>query len=502
MMADCLYRRPASRHTRRVALAALLLAGMAPLGPGGALFGGHAMAAPAHAGSPVVMDAEDLDLSVPCLGRFEIMVDPAMSDGVSIDSSPSGGAHLTMRTGKTQGSSKVLITSRTCAPNARVSILVAPNVGVMIHDSHDTHIIIHGTLASLEASLEAGQLDADTIQSLDLSLRGTEQVHIASLNRAAQVVETGASGLVVDHADLDAFSAQLSETSHLTVTDGRFDVLTLMVENAASARLGGSANTATVSASGTGLVAIPTVSGALTRTGNVQIGPVASPTPDAGSPPQSPSAPTAAPPAPPAPGDKTLPQDHAAQGSVPQDSANPSGVPQSGVATGSAFPAGIPQGSPVQGNGVSGPTQVAPQGMTPPSTPPLPPETSGQNVPTPPTPAPATGSPGQSGTVTAPAASSTSGIATPPPASPSVATVPNTGVASQSPTAATPGVAHNAPNSAGQPSGTNTPATQPVTNGAAQSSPQDSSGAATRTTGSVTPAAPAAPPASKGDQTR
>lgn len=282
MMSACLFRRPSRSHGRRIALAALLLSGIAEAGTG---LGTAALAAPPHAGPQVVMDAEDLDLSVPCLGRFEIMVDPAMSDGVSIDSSPSGGAHLTMRTGKTQGSSKVLITSRTCAPNARVSILVAPNVGVLIHDSHDTHIVIHGTLASLEASLEAGQLDADTVQSLDLSLRGTEQVRIANLNRAAQVVETGASGLVVDHADLDAFSAQLSETSHLTVTDGRFDVLTLMVENAASARLGGSANTATVSANGTGLVAIPTVSGALTRTGNVQVGPVAA------TPAPSPSAP-------------------------------------------------------------------------------------------------------------------------------------------------------------------------------------------------------------------
>lgn len=165
---------------RRIALATLLVSSLA-------------ISAPLHA-APQVVDAEDLDLSVPCLGRFEITVDPAMSDGVSIDSSPTGGAHLTMRTGKTQGSSKVLISSKSCAPSAKVSILVAPTVGVLIHDSHDTHIVIHGTLASLEASLEAGQLDADTIQSLDLSLRGTEQVHIAHLNRAAQVVETGASG--------------------------------------------------------------------------------------------------------------------------------------------------------------------------------------------------------------------------------------------------------------------------------------------------------------------
>lgn len=289
-----------TRPARRIALATLLLSGLAAVRPG-------------HAAPQVVVDAEDLDLSVPCLGRFEITVDPAMSDGVSIDSSATGGAHLTMRTAKTQGSSKVLITSKSCAPAAKVAILVAPSVGVLIHDSHDTHFVINGTLASLEASLEAGQLDADTIQSLDLSLRGTEQVHIAHLNRAAQVVETGASGLVVDHASLDAFSAQLSETSHLTVTDGRFDVLTLMVENAASVRLGGTVNTATVSASGTGLVAIPNVSGALTRTGNVQVGPLAATIAPVTAPiqgggqgampgpavPAAPTAPTAAPPVPP-----------------------------------------------------------------------------------------------------------------------------------------------------------------------------------------------------------
>ncbi len=170
-----------TRPARRIALATLLLSGLAAVRPG-------------HAAPQVVVDAEDLDLSVPCLGRFEITVDPAMSDGVSIDSSATGGAHLTMRTAKTQGSSKVLITSKSCAPAAKVAILVAPSVGVLIHDSHDTHFVINGTLASLEASLEAGQLDADTVQSLDLSLRGTEQVHIAHLNRAAQVVETGASG--------------------------------------------------------------------------------------------------------------------------------------------------------------------------------------------------------------------------------------------------------------------------------------------------------------------
>ncbi|GBQ86208.1 hypothetical protein [Asaia krungthepensis] len=342
--------RPVHRPLRRVALAALLLCGLA--------------GAPSLHAAPQVVDAEDLDLSVPCLGRFEIMVDPAMSDGVSIDSAPSNGAHLTMRTGKTQGSSKVLITSKACAPNARVSILVAPNVGVMIHDSHDTHIVIHGTLASLEASLEAGQLDADTIQSLDLSLRGTEQVHIAHLNRAAQVVETGASGLVVDQADLDAFSAQLSETSHLSVTDGRFDVLTLMVENAASVRLGGSVNTATVSATGTGLVAIPTVSGALTRTGNVQIGPGAS-AQAVSAPPTPPPAAVASPPPPPAPSISAPPGGQSAP-AMPSSPAIPSASGIPGQTPGTPLGNGQTQGVPdqdisPQGNSTQGiPAQAVP----------------------------------------------------------------------------------------------------------------------------------------------
>ncbi|GBQ11361.1 hypothetical protein [Swaminathania salitolerans] len=261
---------PAARLSRRL-LATTLLATLAGSGfwPGSGLGLGSA---PARA-APQVVNAEDLDLNLPCIGRVEITVDPAMQDGVSLDSAATGGAHVTIRTGKTQGSPRVMIASKSCAPKAHVSILVAPNVGVLIHDSHDSHIVINGRLASLEASLEAGQLDADTIQSLDLSLRGTEQVHIGHLNRAAQVVASGASGLVIDHADLDAFSAQLSEASHLTITDGRFGVLTLTVNNAASTRIGGTADTATVAANGTGLVRIPRVSGALTRTGDVQIGP-------------------------------------------------------------------------------------------------------------------------------------------------------------------------------------------------------------------------------------
>lgn len=458
------------RSARRLALAALLLAGVAPAGWG---VNGQGLAAPPHTGAQVVMDAEDLDLSVPCLGRFEIMVDPAMSDGVSIDSSPSGGAHLTMRTGKTQGSSKVLITSRTCAPNARVSILVAPNVGVLIHDSHDTHIVIHGTLASLEASLEAGQLDADTIQSLDLSLRGTEQVHIASLNRAAQVVETGASGLVVDHADLDAFSAQLSESSHLSVTDGRFDVLTLMVENAATARLGGSANTATVSASGTGLVAIPSVSGALTRTGNIQIGPVAPPAPVA--PPVAlPVAPSPAPGAPPA----AAMQDGSSRNADPRAAA-PQGTDQSGAKPMATTPGPVSGAAAPDSPTRSGLTQTVPsQATTPQATVPPAPPAAATNPAIPPavpqTPITgATSSPDGAGAepsaTTSTRASATQAPATQAPSSlaPSSQTPPGPTTATQPPETGTPArtaagiaVPGNATTSAGA-TGAQTPATMP-----------------------------------------
>lgn len=479
MMSACLFRRPSRSYSRRIALAAVLLSGIAPAGAGLSV---AALAAPPHAGSQVVMDAEDLDLSVPCLGRFEIMVDPAMSDGVSIDSSPSGGAHLTMRTGKTQGSSKVLITSRTCAPNARVSILVAPNVGVLIHDSHDTHIVIHGTLASLEASLEAGQLDADTVQSLDLSLRGTEQVHIANLNRAAQVVETGAAGLVVDHADLDAFSAQLSETSHLTVTDGRFDVLTLMVENAASARLGGSANTATVSANGTGLVTIPTVSGALTRTGNVQVGPVAAtPTP-------SPSAPaTPGTPAGPSASAGTTPQGTAPQNAAPQGSAGATAPSRTGsaAATVPATTAGTPSAN------ETGQTAAAPAGAGQPAQP-SPPQTAlPQEM------RPQSASPSMPGTASVP---------------PSPPMPPATGPAQAAQPATRPAIpdAPAAPPSSGKADSGNGSATAAPANGQSPVSPLPQGSAATGTSTSSTPsttqstpsAGNTAMPSVKGDQPR
>ncbi|AOX15815.1 head GIN domain-containing protein [Kozakia baliensis] len=237
--------------------------------------------------------AEDLDLSTPCIGRVQVNVDPAMSNGVSFDASAANAAHVTIRTGKNEGASKVIIVSKSCAPHAVLSILVAPNIGVSIHDSHDTHFVINGTLASLEASLESGQLEADTIQSLDLSLRGTEQVHIANLNRAAQIVASGSASLVADRAELDALSAQLSDSSRLNILDGKFDALTLMTEGGASATIGGTANTATVNATGSGYVAIPRVSGPLARTGTgaVQVGP-APPSPP-------PSPPPAAPPPPP-----------------------------------------------------------------------------------------------------------------------------------------------------------------------------------------------------------
>lgn len=479
MMSVCLFRRPSRSHGRHIALAALLLSGIAGAGTG---LSTAALAAPPHAGPQVVMDAEDLDLSVPCLGRFEIMVDPAMSDGVSIDSSPSGGAHLTMRTGKTQGSSKVLITSRTCAPNARVSILVAPNVGVLIHDSHDTHIVIHGTLASLEASLEAGQLDADTVQSLDLSLRGTEQVHIANLNRAAQVVETGAAGLVVDHADLDAFSAQLSETSHLTVTDGRFDVLTLMVENAASARLGGSANTATVSANGTGLVAIPTVSGALTRTGNVQVGPVAAtPTP-------SPSAPaTPGTPAGPSASAGTTPQGTAPENAAPQGSAGATAPSRTGsaAATVPATTAGTPSAN------ETGQTAAAPAGAGQPAQP-SPPQTAlPQEM------RPQSASPSMPGSASVP---------------PSPPMPPATGPAQAAQPATRPAIpdAPAAPPSSGKADSGNGSATAAPANGQSPVSPLPQGSAATGTSTSSTPsttqstpsAGNTAMPSVKGDQPR
>lgn len=397
-----------------------------------------------HGAEHVTMSGEDLELSTPCIGRVQVSVDPAMSDGVSFDASAASAAHVTIRTSKDQNESKVVIASKSCAPHALLSVLVAPNIGVSIHDSHDTHFVMTGAVGSLEASLDSGILDADSVGSLDLNMRDGAQVHVRTLHRAGQVVAGGTSVMTADHADLDAFSAQLTDSSHLEIADGRIDALTLMADGAATIDIGGTANTATVTANGTGLVAIPRMNGPLTRngTGPVRIGPAP--------PPPAPPAPASAAAAPPA----ASPSGSAAGSGIrPPSSSTPPAPPQTVQA---------PDPAPV----APPPTSAAPVDR-----PPVPPVTVQQ----PPPVAPAT-LPPTAPAPPPPAGGEKQGASTPHP----VSVRPRQDTAAVPPGGASPGAPRRADTGAGSKSGQCRDSTCP--------------GSSART-----PAAPSAPPARQGN---
>ncbi|QDH16828.1 hypothetical protein [Swingsia samuiensis] len=214
----------------------------------------------------VSMSGEDLDLSIPCTGQVKITVDPSMKDGATLDSTNS--AQLIMRTGKEDDESRISITTKSCSPAGKVSISVSPNTGVSIHDSHDTHFVIVGKLASLEASLDSSSLDVSNTQSLDLSMHGSSSAHVGSVERAAQIVASGTSQFTADSAQLAALSAQLTNNASLSIAQGNIDALTIVTNDAASATILGNASVATVTANGTGTVNIERVAGPVVRTGS------------------------------------------------------------------------------------------------------------------------------------------------------------------------------------------------------------------------------------------
>ncbi|WP_068171908.1 hypothetical protein [Neokomagataea thailandica] len=251
---------------------------------------------PAYA-AHITMSGEDLDLTVPCSGTVHIIVDPSMKDGATLDSS--NATQVMLRTGKDEAESRITVSTRSCAPAGRLTISVSPITGISIHDSHDTRFTITGKLASLDASLDSNALTADNIQSLDLSMRGTSSVHIGTLDRAAQIVASGNTSFTADHANLTAFSAQLTNSATLNVAQGTIEALTLVTADNASAALASSASLATITANGTGTVDVAQVNGPVVRsgTGTVHVGdsppsqtatpPAATPTPTPSKPPQT-----------------------------------------------------------------------------------------------------------------------------------------------------------------------------------------------------------------------
>jgi len=229
------------------------------------LLAGVALLAPAAHAARMTLSGEDLDLSVPCTGQVRVVVDPAMKDGATLDSSSM--TQVAMHTGKEEAQSRISIATKACAPNGKLTISISPNTGLTIHDSHDTHFVITGKLASLDASLDSTTMDIEDTQSLDLNMQGASSVHIKSLERAAQIVASGTSTLTADTVQLTALSAQLTQNAAMTLSGSSIDALTLVTADQASATILGHATVATVAANGTGEVNIETVSGPMVRSG-------------------------------------------------------------------------------------------------------------------------------------------------------------------------------------------------------------------------------------------
>ncbi|KXV48329.1 hypothetical protein AD945_07615 [Gluconobacter albidus] len=244
-------RRPVLFSGRRPALLALL-AGTVALSPA------------AHA-ARMTLSGEDLDLSIPCTGQVRVVVDPGMKDGATLDSSSL--AQVSMHTGKEEAQSRISIATKSCAPSGKLTISISPSTGLTIHDSHDTHFVIAGKLASLDASLDSATMDIENTQSLDLDMQGASSVHIHSLERAAQIVASGTSTLTADTAQLAALSVQLTQNAGMTLSGGSIDALTLITADQASATILAHATVATVAANGTGDVNIEAVTGPMVRSG-------------------------------------------------------------------------------------------------------------------------------------------------------------------------------------------------------------------------------------------
>ncbi|MFT9348514.1 MAG: hypothetical protein ABF562_07315 [Gluconobacter japonicus] len=317
---------------------------------------------PSAEAARVSMSGEDLDLAIPCTGQVRIVVDSTMKDGATLDSSSA--TQVTMRTGKEEADSRISIATKACAPNGKLTISVSPYTGVSIHDSHDTSFVIKGKLASLDASLDSNTMDVENTQSLDLSMHGSSNVHIGSLERAAQIVASGTSTFTADSAQLTALSAQLTNQASFTISQGDIEALTIVTADNASATVLGNASVATVTANGTGTVNIERVSGPIVRSGSgsvrvgAQNGVVYRPTDAAPAPTPAPASPTPEVSAPPP---TAIPEPIPATPVAPPP---PASAPQTSTPQPSAPPA--IQENPASPNGfASAPPQLGPQATLP-----------------------------------------------------------------------------------------------------------------------------------------
>ena len=231
---------------------------------GSTLMAGSTLAAESRA----ILHADDLDLSTPC-AQVLIKADPGLKDSLVVEEAV--GLTPDIQTTRDGTESHLRLALHNCPKGGRLTIRLSSDTALTLHDSPQAHITITGTLTTLESNLDDASLQIDRVESLDMSISGTTQAHIRQLNRAAQLNATGAAQLDVDTALLSAFSAQMSDNSQLSITDGQIDSLTLNVSHQAEASVMATVSNASITTNDGGSVTLNKVTGSMQDGGTKHI---------------------------------------------------------------------------------------------------------------------------------------------------------------------------------------------------------------------------------------
>ncbi|MCX5616520.1 hypothetical protein NQF87_05975 [Bombella sp. TMW 2.2559] len=235
----------------------------------GAVLGSSLMAESTLAAeSRSILHADDLDLSVPC-AQVQIRAEPGLKDSLVVEEA--FGLTPDIQTTRDGTESHLRLSLHNCPKGGRLVIRLSSDTALTLHDSPQAHITISGTLTTLESNLDDASLQIERVESLDMSISGTTQAHIHQLNRAAQLNATGAARLDVDTALLSAFSAQMSDNSQLSITDGQIDSLTLNVSHQAEATVMATVNNATITTNDGAGVTLNKVTGSVQDGGTKHI---------------------------------------------------------------------------------------------------------------------------------------------------------------------------------------------------------------------------------------
>lgn len=301
--------------------------------------------------------ADDVDLSAPCT-QVHINVDPSLKGSITLEDE--SGLTPTVQTTRDGTEHHLHIFLKDCPKGGKLALRLSSDTSLTLHDSPQAHIVITGTLTTLEGNLEDTFLQVDRAESLDLSLSGQSQANIHQLDRAAQINLTNNAHLNVELALLSALSAQLSDTSQLSITQGQIDSLTLTGSNQSAAAIIAQINNATITTNDDAAITLDKVTGTLQDAGTKRITHINAPDPAA-----TPSK-EAAPARTPQPDGKAQGLTNPAVPTVPPQAASPIPTPQDST------PANPPSRATGVQPDINAPTQpalpTAPTGNTPSAT--------------------------------------------------------------------------------------------------------------------------------------